>query len=51
MHNRYLEIGPQIVEDYASSDDEIIHDESTPFKYRKMVPMPASSLRKMGIAP
>ena len=49
MLNRYLEIAPHIVEDYASDDEEIIHHDWTPFKYRNMVPMPASSLKAMGI--
>ena len=39
------------MEDYASDDDEIIHDGSSPFKYRKMVPIPTNSLKAMGIDP
>lgn len=51
MHNRYLEMAPQIIEDYTSDDSEVIQYDWTPFKYKKIHMISNKELIKMGIQP
>ena len=51
MLNRYLERAPQLVEEYTSSEGDMVDNDYSPLKYRKVDMGSKKDLQRSGILP